>query len=78
MGLYGWSSSPDEDMDVNVGLHDTMAALQWTRKHISKFGGDPRKITAFGHSAGAGMVSLLMVAKDGREELPFNQVCLHQ
>jgi carboxylesterase type B len=75
MGLYGWSSSPSEDMDANVGLHDSMAALQWTRKYISKFGGDPNRITAMGQSAGAGIIGLLMVAKGGHEDLPFSQVC---
>lgn len=75
MGLYGWSSSPfEEDMDANVGLHDTLAALQWTHKYISRFGGDPNRITAFGESAGAGMLDLLTVAKGGREVLPFSQV----
>ncbi|EGD91322.1 hypothetical protein H112_01127 [Trichophyton rubrum D6] len=73
MGLYGWSSSPFEDTDANVGLHDTLAALQWTRKYVSKFGGDPRRITAFGESAGAGMLDLLLIAKDGKEDLPFNK-----
>lgn len=63
-------------MDANIGLHDTMAALQWTRKFISKFGGDPQRTTAIGSSAGAGMLDLLLVAKDGHEVLPFNQVCL--
>ncbi|PGH06545.1 hypothetical protein AJ79_06484 [Helicocarpus griseus UAMH5409] len=73
MGLYGWSSSPSEDMSANVGLHDTLAALRWTQKYISKFGGDPRRITAFGHSAGAGMINLLLVARGGHEDLPFSQ-----
>ena len=75
MGLFGWSSSPSEDMEVNVGLHDAMAALRWTQKYISKFGGDPERITALGQSAGAGMIDMFLVAKGGHESLPFNQVC---
>lgn len=75
MGLFGWSSSPDEDMEANVGLHDTMAAFRWTQKYISKFGGDPERITVLGQSAGAGIIDMLMVAKEGHECLPFNQVC---
>ncbi|KAK2745655.1 hypothetical protein FQN57_003551 [Myotisia sp. PD_48] len=74
LGLYGWSSSPtEEDMDANVGLHDVLAALQWTQKYISKFGGDPKQITAFGSSAGAGAINLLTVARNGNEDLPFRQ-----
>jgi carboxylesterase type B len=61
-------------MDANVGLHDSMAALHWTRKYISKFGGDPDRITAMGQSAGAGIIALLMVAKGGHEDVPFSQV----
>jgi hypothetical protein len=74
MGLFGWSSSPSEDMDQNVGLHDTRAALEWTQKYISRFGGDPERITALGISSGAAMINLLLVAKGGQETLPFNQV----
>lgn len=74
MGLFGWASSPYEDMDANVGLHDTLAAIRWTKKYISKFGGDPGKTTAMGQSAGTGMLDLLMVARDGHERLPFQQV----
>ncbi|OJD14759.1 hypothetical protein AJ78_04933 [Emergomyces pasteurianus Ep9510] len=73
MGLFGWSSSPSEDMDANIGLHDTKAALDWTRKYISNFGGDPDRITAMGTSAGAAMINLLLVAKGGHEVLPFDQ-----
>lgn len=40
-------------------------ALEWIQKHISKFGGDPRKVTITGESAGAGGVMLLATAKDG-------------
>ncbi|PGH11361.1 hypothetical protein AJ80_07152 [Polytolypa hystricis UAMH7299] len=51
--LYGWTSSPNEgDMDANASLHDSIAALEWTKKYISRFGGDPSRIPAFGQSAG--------------------------
>ncbi|EFQ98659.1 gut esterase 1 [Nannizzia gypsea CBS 118893] len=76
MGLYGWSSSPSDDIEANVGLHDVLAALRWTREYISKFGGDPRRITAFGESAGAGMLDLLLVAKNGKEHLPFDRAVI--
>ena len=60
MGLYGWTSSPDEDVDGNVGLYDATAAVKWTRDHISKFGGDPDRITVMGESAGAGLITLML------------------
>ncbi len=44
----------------NAGLRDQLAAMRWTRSNIERFGGDPRNITVFGESAGAG--SLLQLA----------------
>ncbi len=44
----------------NVGLLDCVAALQWVRDNIARFGGDPGCVTLFGQSGGAGKVSTLM------------------
>ena len=40
-------------------------ALEWVQKHVSKFGGDEKRVTILGESAGAGAVMLLGIAKDG-------------
>jgi para-nitrobenzyl esterase len=44
----------------NLGQMDIIAALQWVKENISKFGGDPGNVTIFGQSGGAGKVSTLM------------------
>ncbi len=46
----------------NYGLLDQLQALEWTRRNISRFGGDPNRITVVGHSAGAFDICLLMAS----------------
>ncbi|KAL4896765.1 carboxyl ester lipase [Aspergillus ambiguus] len=75
LGLYGWMASLHEDMDANIGIHDAEVALRWTRQHISKFGGDPSRITAMGQSGGAGILNYLLV-KSGDDGLPFSQAII--
>ena len=40
-------------------IEDTAAAFAWTVAHAAEFGGDPKRITIMGHSAGGHLVSLL-------------------
>jgi len=45
---------------VNVGQLDQIAALEWVRDNIGRFGGDPSKVLVFGQSGGGGKISTLM------------------
>lgn len=54
--------SPRRRFDSNLGLRDVLAALRWVRDNIAGFGGDPDRVTVFGESAGAGIITTLMTS----------------
>jgi para-nitrobenzyl esterase len=51
---------------ANYGLMDSIAALEWVKRNISAFGGDPRNVTIFGESAGGMQVNRLMISPAAR------------
>ena len=64
LGVFGFFSHPEiqGSINANFGLWDQVLALEWIKKNIKKFGGNPNNVTAFGESAGAQDILALMFA----------------
>ncbi|KAK5628762.1 hypothetical protein RRF57_004477 [Xylaria bambusicola] len=69
LGAFGFLSSVDVANFgvVNTAIYDMRFALEWVKKNIHRFGGDPRRVTIAGESAGGGSVMLLAMANGGYE-----------
>lgn len=62
-GFLAGAPASEFDGDLNAGFLDQREALRWVQRHIAAFGGDPRRVTINGQSAGASSVELHLIAK---------------
>lgn len=73
LGAYGFlaGSEVQSDGDLNAGLLDQRLALEWVQENIHAFGGDPKKVTIEGGSAGGGSVIYQLLRGGGETDPPF-------
>ncbi len=66
LGAFGFLAHPSLDLENengvsgNYGILDQIEGLKWVYDNINSFGGNPKKITVFGQSAGANSVQSLI------------------
>jgi len=68
LNIFGFLAHPELSAEApykasgNYGMLDQAAALKWVQKNIAAFGGDPKKVTIAGESAGSIGVSCQMAS----------------
>jgi para-nitrobenzyl esterase len=68
VGIFGFMAYPEltaespQHASGNYGLLDQVAGLQWVKRNVAAFGGDPDNVTIFGQSAGAAAVTYLFAS----------------
>ncbi|XP_015171822.1 PREDICTED: cholinesterase 2-like [Polistes dominula] len=63
LGALGFLSLENKNASGNAGLKDQSLALKWVQDNIHNFGGDPKKVTLMGISAGSASVGYQLLSE---------------
>ncbi|HTW66352.1 MAG TPA: carboxylesterase family protein [Bryobacteraceae bacterium] len=72
LGIFGFLSHPELTKESshhasgNYAMMDMAAVLHWVQKNIAAFGGDPKRVTIDGESAGSMLVSAMVGSPQGK------------
>src|SRR4029079_3159582 len=72
VGRFGFFAFPalsnerPDEMKGNYAYMDQIAALQWVKRNIAAFGGNPNNVTIFGFSAGGVSVHSMLASPKAR------------
>lgn len=66
LGALGFLCLGIKEVPGNVGLKDQATALKWVNRNIEHFGGDPKKVTIYGMSAGGASVEYHVLSQMSR------------
>jgi para-nitrobenzyl esterase len=80
VGPFGFFAHPELSRESGrgsgaYGLEDMIAGLEWAKKNVGRFGGDPANVTLFGHSAG-GMAVNMLAASPVARDLFHRVICM--
>jgi carboxylesterase type B len=72
LGIFGFLAASEltkesgHNASGNYALMDMATVLRWVQKNIANFGGDPKRVTIDGESAGAMLVSAMVASPQGK------------
>lgn len=75
LNIFGFFTSMDRQSTGNYGLMDQSAAMDWVKRNIKLFDGNPKSVTLMGHGSGAISAALHLTSGMWSEDV-FHKVII--